>query len=316
MKRRHWIAPALLALPFVVALGYDVYRAGSKHEIGSVDLLAGGGERLEFVSADLVLDLRARPPSTRRGDDVAPDLDSNWGEATPQGRWTVGNRAALSWPSAGNLQRAMFLEARVSRTSGPPPRLLVAINGRSCGVVKVTEKMGVHLVELAAGQILVGRNSLDLELVDRDSTAGSPDRKLLLRRIGFTADSTGGFPTPFQRKPLTVDPDSGSVVVRRAGRITVPFEVLAGGSSLSLRYRFRDPEPGAQARVVVGRRYEGPDRFDIVREWTLRPGARVGGRLRQTLRDRGERGVVFVDVNSAAADRGFVLREVVVDPVP
>lgn len=316
MKQRHWIIPALLALPFVVAVSYDLYRAGSAGDVEAVDLLAGGAEGLVFVSSDLVLDLRAKPPDPEQDHRVAPNLDAGWGEATPQGRWTAGNRAVLGWTSATDRQRAMFLEARVSRTPEPAPRLLVAVNGRSCGVVKVTEKMDIYLVEFEAGQIRVGYNTLELKLVGQESTAGVAGRKVLLRRIGFAADATGGFPTPSKRPPLLMDPKARSIIVRRPGRLTLPFKVSAGGSSLSLRYRFRDPEPNAEARVVVGRRYVSPDRFDAMREWTLRPDQKVAGRLRQTLRDRGETGVLFVDVNSAAADGGFVLRDPLLEVVP
>ena len=316
MKQRHWIVPALLALPFAVAVSYDLYRAGSASDVEAMDLLAGGAEGLIFVSSDLVLNLRAKPPNPEPGHRVTPNFDAGWGEATPQGRWTVGNRAVLSWTSATDRQRALFLEARVSRTTEPAPRLLVAVNGRSCGVVKVTEKMDVYLVEFEAGQIRVGDNTLELKLLSQASPAGVAGRNVLLRRIGFAADTTGGFPTPSKRPPLLVNPDARSIVVCRPGRLILPFKVSAGGSSLSLRYRFRDPEPNSEARVVVGRRYVSPDRFDAMREWTLRPDQKVAGRLRQTLRDRGETGVLFVDVNSAAADGGFVLRDPLLEVVP
>ncbi len=315
MKQRHWIVPALLALPFVVPVIYDLYRAVSAGDDQGVDLVAVSGNGMIFVSSDLVLDLRARPPGRGAGQWVAPSLDAGWGEATPQGRWTAGDRAELSWTSATDRQRVLFLEARVSRTSGPVPRLLVDVNGRSCGVVKVTEKMAIHPVELGAGEVRIGGNSLELKLVDQASTLRESDRTLLLRRIGFAADATGGFPAPSNRSPVVVDQDARSIVVRRPGRLVVPFEVSTGGSSMSLRYRFRNPEPGSEARVVVGRRYLSPDRYDAMGEWTLRPDQKVTGRLRQTLRDRGETGALLVDVNPAAAANGFVLRDLMLGVV-
>ena len=315
MKQRNWIVPALLALPFVVPVVYDVYLAVSAVEARPVNLLAVGGEGPIFVSSDLVLDLRLKPPEKGSFQNVIPELAAGWGETTPQGRWTSGHRASLSWASATDRPRVLFLEGRVSRASGATPRLLVAVNGRSCGIVKVTEKMAIHLVDMAAAQVRIGSNTLELRLVDQTAPTAESDRTLLLRRVGFAADASGGFPRSSNRRPLVVDENARSVVVRRPGTLILPFEVAAGGSRLSLRDRFRNPEISSEARVTVGRRYVSPDRFDATREWALRPDRRAAGRLRHTLRDRGERAALFVDVNPAAATNGFVLRDLTLDVV-
>jgi len=315
MKQRNWIVPALLALPFVVPVVYDVYRAVSAGEAEPANLLAVGGDGPIFVSSDLVLDLRSKPPGGGSGQRIIPEFVAGWAEATPQGRWTSGHSASLSWASATDRPRVLFLEGRLSRASGANPRLLVAVNGRSCGIVKITEKMAIHRVDMAAARVRIGNNTLELELVDEASPTEESDRTVLLRRVGFAADATGGFPRSSKRRSLVVDESERSIVVRRPGTIILPFDVAAGGSRLSVRYRFRNPQPDSDVRVTVGRRYVSPDRFDAVREWTLRADQGAAGRLRYTLRDRGERAALFVDVNSAAATHGFVLRDLTLDVV-
>ena len=74
MKRRNWIVPALLALPFVVPVVYDIYRAVSAGEAQPVNLLAAGGEGPIFVSSDLVLDLRLKPTENKSVQNVIPKL--------------------------------------------------------------------------------------------------------------------------------------------------------------------------------------------------------------------------------------------------
>jgi hypothetical protein len=98
-------------------------------------------------------------------------------------------------------------------------------------------------------------------------------------------------------------------VVRVEGRLIVPFEVPASGTSLELRYRFKKPDPDARVRMVVARRYAGPDRYDVARGVTVNASKRPTGRLRQVLRDRGESSALLVMVNAAAARGGFVIVE-------
>jgi hypothetical protein len=146
-------------------------------------------------------------------------------------------------------------------------------------------------------------------LVERESDVPAADRTLLVRRLALSDDTVEDIPEISSRRSMIVDLEAGTVVVRRAGRLVVLFQVSVGGSELAFRYRFRDPRPGGRADVTVGRRYAGPKRYDVVREIALAADKKTTGRFRQKLHDRGEPSVLFVDVNAAAAEGGFVVQD-------
>ncbi len=308
MKSRKWVLPALLVLPFVVTGLIDVYRTAAIRPPDDVALL-GSNAPYEFEATALVADLRS-DPQLEDGEvkGARVELGPGWGEISPQGRWTGGHRFEVGMSLGAGGQTALYLEGRVDRNHDRGSRLVVWIGGHEAGTIDLSRSMSQRLLVVPEGLIRAGDNRLEFLLVDPSGGAGDLGRTALIRRLAVAADNSGGFPAPQPEVAVRSDPDRGALVVLAEGRLTLPFEVPVSGSELEFRYTFRDPEPGARCRVVVGRRYSGPGRFDVVREEILDAGDRGSGGFRQVLQDRGEPSALVIHVNAAAAHGGFALR--------
>jgi hypothetical protein len=307
MAHKRWILPALLALPFLAVAVIDVSRWASFRSLDDVDLLKEHGDSVSFLSSERVVDMRTGP-----GRDQIPmtkelNLDSGWGESTTKGTWTANHRATMTWDLDVAGQSVLWIECRVDRRKGPPPRLMTFVNGAPCGGAVLSEKTVSHRVNLAVGQVTSGLNEIELRLVSAPPDVPATGRTLLVRRLALTDETAAAIPDPSSRQPVIIKPDS--VLIQSPGRFVLPFRLSVGGSELGFRYRFRDPKPGREATVTVGRRYAGPDRFRVIREKTLTDKSKRAGRFRQILDDRFEPNVLIVDVNAVAAEGGFELRE-------
>jgi hypothetical protein len=316
MKSRKWVLPALLVLPFVVTGLIDVFRAAVLRPPEDVALL-GPGATYEFEATALMADLRS-DPRVEDGEvkKAGVELGPGWGEISPQGRWTAGHRFEVGMTLGVGGQTAFYLEGRVDRNQNRESRLAVRIGQREAGTIDLSRSMSERLLMVPEGLIRAGDNRLEFRLVDPSSGADDLGRTALIRRLAVAADNSGGFPAPQPGVAVRSDLDGGTLVVLAEGRLTLPFEVTVSGSELEFRYTFRNPEPGARCRVVVGRRYSDPGRFDVVRKEILDAGGRGSGGFRQVLQDRGEPSALFVHVNAAAARNGFVLQNPRIDARP
>lgn len=309
MRSRHWLLPALLALPLVTVLAIDVFRAAARGQLEDVALL-GEGSTVQFDATDVLVDLRSgsKEPADETGGPLVT-VGAGWGETTPQGRWIEGPSAELRFEVPVGGQSALFIEGRADRNHHGGTRVSVTLDGRDAGAVDLTRTMERQLLVLSPGMIRAGGNRLELRLPDSSRGAVAGGRSVLVRRLAISADDSGGLPPPRRSGLIRSVPGEGRLVIQGEGRLTLPFRVPVSGSELTFRYRFRDPLPGARCRVVVGRRYSDPQRFDLVREETLAADARAAGRFRQVLQDRGEPSALFLHVNAAAAGSGFVVED-------
>jgi hypothetical protein len=309
MSSRRWLLPVLLALPFAVVAVTDLYRVLVRHPPEGVSLLASV-DSIQFEPTATVVDLRGdRPRALAASRHWSFELGPGWGELSPQGRWSESDRFEVVWTVPAGGQTALFIEGRIDRNQPRGSTLAVAVNGRHAGNVPLSRAITSHTLLLADAPLYAGDNRMELRIVDPRTGAGEESRTALVRRLAVAQDDSEGFPVPSQRAPLRFAADRRSVVVRVEGRLIVPFDVPASGTSLELRYRFEDPDPEARVRVVVARRYAGPNRYDVAQGVTLNASERRAGRLRQVLRDRGESSALLVMVNAAAARGGFVIVE-------
>jgi hypothetical protein len=307
MGPNRWLLPTLVALPLAVVAATDVYRLLAPRSFEDTSLLESGSP-LTFDRSAMVVDLRADPPRVR-GDEtrVGVELGSGWGALDPQGRWSDGDRFEVAWTVPVGGQRVLFIEGRIDRNQAAGSRLAVAVNGQDAGGIELNRAMSRRSLSLSCALLFAGVNRLQFRLVDPLTGDADTSRTALIRRLAVAHDGSGGFPTAPDRTPVRRSTDGRSVIVRVEGRLALPFEVPTSGSELRFRYLFRDPDPGASCRVIVGRRYSGPDRFDVVRERLLTADSRAAGGFRQVLRDRGESSALVFHVNAAAARGGFIV---------
>jgi hypothetical protein len=309
MNRKRWLAPVLLALPFVVVVIVEIAEVTTRRTVGEVDLVRQQGDAIRFHPLESVYDMRQPPAETTRGGlkDIEPT--EGWGETTRQGRWTASHRAAFRLDLDLVGRRIVWIECRADRRKGPPPKLAISINDAPIGVRDVTEKMATYRFEVDPAGAVKGRNSAGLELLDSGSGAPAVGRTLLVRRLALTGEQAVGFPSAKPASPTVVDLEAGTVRIRQAGRFVLPFRLSAGGSALEFRYRFRNPEPDARAQVIVGRRHTERGHYRLVQETSLVASTKRSGRFRQILHDRFEPNVLIIDVDEQAAAGGFVIKD-------
>jgi hypothetical protein len=307
-RSTRWLLPAVIALPFVAAVVVDVARVLTAEPARDRDLLEISA--LRFDPADPVFDLRRDPVAAEEawaGPGYA--LVSGWGQAVVEGRWTAAGEAQLRLEAGAGGQRVLLVEGRADRGERVPILLAAAVNGVDCGRARLERHLAVCRYALPEGAVRPGANSVELEVVDARTARAAPGRTALIRRRALTSEGAASFAELAALPPLVVDRSQGTVLVRRAGRLTAPFSPLVSGSVLSGHVTFRAPTGDAWCRVTVARRYSGPERFDVVSERMLRPGRSPTASFRQELRDRQEPVALIVDVNPAAAAGGVVLDE-------
>jgi len=307
-----WVLPAVIALPFAAAVVIDVVRVLTAEPARDRDLLEVSA--LRFDPADPVFDLRRDPPG---GDEPwsGPGfaLESGWGQAADEGRWTATAAAVLRLEAGRGGQLVLLVEGRADRGERVPVLLAAAVNGADCGRARLERHLATCRFALPAGVVLPGVNTVELEVVDARTGRAAAGRTALIRRLALAGAGTASFDDLTAQPPLVVDRARGSILIRRAGRVTAPFSTLVSGSVLSGRVTFRAPAGDASCRVTVARRYSGPDRYDVVSERTLRAEKSPTVRIRQELRDRQEPIALIVDVNPAAAAGGVVLDQLRVE---
>jgi hypothetical protein len=310
-----WLLPALIALPFVAAVVVDVVRVARRPPAVDRPLLEISS--LRFDPAEPVFDLRGDAPGSGQG--VAGpgfDLGSGWGQVTPEGRWTAAAAATLRLDLGHGGQRVLLVDGRADRGERVPVLLSVAVNGVDCGRARLERHRAVCRFALPEGVGRPGANEVDLELIDAGTGRAAEGRTALIRRLGLAAESAIAFDAIELQPALLVDREQGSVLIRRAGRFVASFSTPRSGSALSGRLRFREPDEAAWCRVVITRRYAGPERFDIVSERTLHASRSRTAKIRQELTDRQEPVALIVEVSPAAAAGGVLLDELNVEVSP
>jgi hypothetical protein len=307
-----WLLPAVIALPFAAAVVIDAVRVLTAEPARARNLLEVSA--LRFDPADPVFDLRRDPPG---GDEPwsGPGftLESGWGQAVDEGRWTAAAAAVLRLEAGRGGQRVLLVDGRADRGERVPILLAAAVNGADCGRARLERQLAACRFELPEGVVRSGSNRVELEVVDQRTGREARGRTALIRRLALAGVGTASFDDLVAQPPLVVDRERGSILVRRAGRVTAPFSTQVSGSVLTGRVTFRAPAGDASCRVTVARRYSGPDRYDVVSERTLRPERSPTARFRQELRDRQEPVALIVDVNPAAAAGGVVLDQLRVE---
>ena len=310
-----WLLPAVIALPFAAAVVIDVARLLTAEPARDRDLLEISA--LRFDPAEPVFDLRRGPAG---GDEpwAGPGfaVDSGWGPAAADGRWTAAAEAAFRLDAGIGGQRVLLVDGRADRGERVPLQLAATVNGIGCGRVRLERHLATCRFDLPAGAVRPGANVVGLEVVDVRTGRAAPGRTALVRRLALAAEGTASFAGLLGPPPLVIDRAQGTILVRRAGRLAAPFSAPVSGSVLSGRVTFSAPVADAWCRVTVARRYSGPERFDVVSERVLRPGRSPSARFRQELRDREEPVALIVDVNPAAAAGGVVLDRLRVEVDP
>jgi len=307
-----WLLPVVIGLPFVAAVVIDVVRVLTAEPARDRDLLEVSA--LRFDPADPVFDLR-RDPAGGDAPWAGPGftLESGWGQAAAEGRWTASAEAVLRLELGRAGQRVLLVDGRVDRGERNPALLAAAVNGVDCGRARLERRLAACRFALPEGAVRPGSNQVELEVVDARTGQQARGRTALIRRLALAVEGTAAFDELVAPPPLVVDRARGTILIRRSGRLAAPFSTLVSGSVLSGRVTFRAPAGDAWCRVTVARRYSGPDRFDVVSERTLRAERSPTGRIRQELRDRQEPVALIVDVNPAAAAGGVVLEELRVE---
>lgn len=300
-----WILPALIALPFVAALAYDLARAVTAPPT-DVDLLAAGPLRFEPFEPVFELDEAA---GATAWSEPGRRLLSGWGETGEQGTWTAGAVASLEIELGIADERVLFVEGRADRRRREPAELAVAVNEVECGTARLTRRFEPLRFELPQDVLRRGPNRVTLRVVRRSGGAPAEDRTMLVRRLALADSDRGSIDELGPGPALVVTPERGSVSIRRAGRLIVPFETTSSGSVVSLKLRLAGGRPSGRCRVVVARRFVDPTQLDIINERELdgERGRRM--RVRQRIESRGESGAVLVEVDRAAAAGGAVLSE-------
>lgn len=309
------LLPALIALPFAVAVVVDVVRVIRRPPAVDRPLLEISA--VHFDPADPVFDLRSRPTGggggyTRPGF----DLVSGWGQVTREGQWTAAAEATLRLDLGHGGQRALLVEARADRRARGPVLLAASMNGVDCGRSELGRRLGVCRFALAEDVARPRANQLELKLIDARTGEEARGRTALVKRLALAGDGAAAVNELVTPQPLAIDHERGTVLIQRAGRMVASFSTPRSGSVLSGRLRFRNPDDEAWCRVIVARRYAGPDRFDLVSERTLRAARSHTVKIRQELRDREEPVALIVDVSPAAAVGGVVLEELTVEVGP
>jgi hypothetical protein len=306
-----WLLPALIAVPFAVAVVVDVVRVIRRPPAVDRPLLELGALRFEPV--DPVFDLRPRAADAGEPwERPEHSLASGWGQAAVEGRWTAVASAALEVDLSQGGQRVLLVEARADRRARDPVLLAASMNGVDCGRSELGRRLGVCRFALAEGVARPRANQLELKLVDARTGEDARGRTALIRRLAFASDGPAAFDELVTPPPLAIERERGTVLIQRAGRMVASFSTPRSGSVLSGRLRFRNPDDEAWCRVIVARRYAGPDRFDVVSERTLRAARSHTVKIRQELRDREEPIALIVDVSPAAAVGGVMLEELTV----
>lgn len=312
---RRWVLPTLLAFPFVVAIAVDVVRMVVVNPTAELDLLQQS--ELRFEPAEPVFDLRQHPDGNA-ADWSEPRFvfGSGWGEVGPAGAWFGGSAAELELEVTGRDHRALLVEARGDRRSGGPLALSVRVNGSDCGRATLGRRFASLRFALPDDALRERSNTVELGLIDPAGGGPVDGRTALVRRVGVAGADAATFVELVEGKSLAIDRGRGTVLIRRAGRLVVPFTTTVSGSVVGLRALFRNPGPQALCRVEFVRRFEGPDRFDVISRRTLTATRRPATRVRQDLRDRGEPCAVLIEVNRDAAAGGVVVSELRVETGP
>lgn len=310
-----WVLPALIALPFVAAAVFDLARRVVAEPAPDLDLIQSSD--LRFEPLDPVFDLRAPNPSGATAWTEPSILTtSGWAAVTPAGSRMAGNTATLEVEVGAGSHRVLFVEARGDRRAVPVIALSVRANGIDCGRAALAPGFEALRFTLPAGAVEPGRNVLELRILDSTDGRSAEGRAVVVRRIALSAEHEAAFAGLVATSALVVNRERGLVLVHRPGRLVAPFTTRTSGSLLRCRVRFRDPTAQSQCRVIVARRYAGPDRYDVVSDRTVIPSRKRGARIRQELRDRGERGALIVEVNREAAEGGLLLTELRVESRP
>jgi hypothetical protein len=302
-------------MPFAVAVVVDVVRVIRRPPAVDRPLLEISA--VHFDPADPVFDLRCRPTGGGDGYTLPGfDLVSGWAQVTHEGQWTAAAEARLRLDLGHGGQRTLLVEARADRRARGPVLLAASMNGVECGRSELGRRLGVCRFALAEGVARPRANQLELKLIDARTGEEARGRTALVKGLAVAGDGAAAVNELVTPPPLGIYHERGAVLIQRAGRMVATFETPRSGSVLSGRLRFRNPDDEAWCRVIIARRYAGPDRFDVVSERTLRAARSHTVKIRQELRDREEPVALIVDVSPAAAAGGVVLEELTVEAGP
>ncbi len=306
VRNGRWVLPSLFALALAFLAVVDVARELASGRVTEVRLIDHA--TVTFEPRSWLIDLR-EPPGVAGGVTVEPihELTAGWGEPSPDGVWSIGERPVLTLRLPAGGQRTLWLQGRPDREGGPLA-MRVAVNGVDCGEHLLQPGLGRYRFELPAGLVADGGNRIELELESRERAgAPAPGRSFELRRMVLADETGAGFDRVAFRRPAHLHSDSDSVVILAAGRLVVRFDAPYMGSWLGFGYRLRKPVRDGACRVVVARWFPEIGAADIIARESLDEELAEGGRYRVPLGPHLGPSVLWIDVDRAAADAELVL---------
>lgn len=285
----------------------DLYRTIRAPVVREVDVLASG--ELWFDPLNRLVDLRSEPASS--GDVEVPpvhELIEGWGGTGSSGTWTDGPRAVLVMRLAVGGHRAILLQGRSDPRRGPPTWLQVRVNQRVCPPIRLSQAVSVHRIEVPEGAIGPGENRFEF-LVSLDEAADRPaaGRRLLVRRLVLAGEADADFKTAVLRRPVSLNRDRRTAVIRAPGRLWVRFDVPRPNCFVTFGCSSRGGPSGAEGRAGVARWYGGQAATDTIEEATLRIGDPNAQKLVFHFGDHAGPAVLWVDAAGVAPGSELLL---------
>lgn len=268
------VLPALLAGLLAAVVLVDLATWLLLRGDPSYRLPQAGGIR--FAPASVVADLRAHagpPPGWLVG--AGYELVTGWGDGVGAGRWLAGEAAELELAGGGRPPVELVVRAR----SVGPARLAAALDGRPLGSRELAgDGLEVRRWPLPAGLAAATPHRIAL------SVSGSlrPRGPLLVSGVALAAEADVPW-LELARPAVVLDDGTGTVALRRPGRLELSIPPTAAAHELRLEYRFvaADDEPGwpvgrGAVRLAVGGEVREVAVLDAARRLHARLKTRLG----------------------------------------
>jgi len=167
-------------------------------------------------------------------------LDSGWTALDSSGTWVTSDRAEVTLHLRSTDWDQLIIHA--GAYSGLPEDVdqdvVVELNGRSIGTVRLEVLWAKHTVEIPAGLLQVGTNSLSMIFAHRsspDEAGRGDDRRRLAARVKSIELNRSGFGPSDTQQPgpnQIFDPSTGNFVVDEEGTLVLPWELPDGTTVL------------------------------------------------------------------------------------
>jgi hypothetical protein len=239
---------------------------------------------VSFQPLEPVIDFAAAPRDTGIVRlPVVRFYGDHWSEPEARGVWVMGSGAELEVDLPRGGQRLLVLDGKAVSAKSGERRLLISINGTSCGSIACVSGRHQYRVEVPESVLTPGSNRIVFEFSGRGRKA-PPRRTLFLRSLSLYNDVNIDVGADGRRNPVTLDFEEQTITIRSSGVVEVPFSVDERVDALKMRYRFRSSD--GEARIVVSRPRGSDAGRDAEIERFLDAEADPSGRLRIPLHGR------------------------------